>query len=403
MGSIEGPVIDPQRLAGHLRMVEGLDLAAVPRAGRAISQNRSPFVLLTVPGDAVPAAHQLTEDGAVVFPVHDPKDPEESQVKALIGKGREAVEVGVLPASGHPAVIELVRDQDQLGRGPVLETSRGADGHRTAPVSPHRSVELRIPHIRPPVRVPEKVPHISGIGQHRIPGRLGPADPVRRGGAPVTPEGAPGNVGAEVEIDHLVPSTGVRFPGGMDDLGHMVQPGPVKEEIVVPGTAVLDQAQARPDPAEAIPAGGVEVVAIPVPDVIPDAVTLAVLTRQDGAVGGGAPLAPGTCHAQDRIGRMLFQWMPGPDDTPPLLDQVIVHQELPGSRQVAQKRFLSGNRQRSWNQEEQKKNRNQPTSPETGHLRSVRCGCLDWIGFEPVVSHGGQEPPAGSPSLIRRA
>ena len=403
MGGIEGPVVDPQRLAGHLRMVEGLDLTAVPRARRAVGQNRGSLPLLAVPDDPVPAAHQLAEDGAVVLAVHDPKDPEESQVQTLVGKGGEAVEVGVLSAPGHPAVIELVRDQDQLGRGPVLETFRDADGHRTAPVSPHRSVEFRVAHVGPPVGIPEKVPHVSGIGQDRIPGSLGPVDPVRRGGSPVAPDGAPGNVGAKVEVDHLVASVGIRFPGRVDDLGHMVQPGPVKEEVVGAGAPVLDQTQAGPDPVEAIPAGGVEVVAVPVPDVVPDAVAVAVLSRQDGAVGGGAPLPPRPLHAQHGIGRMLLQRMPGSDDPPPLLNQVVVHQELPGSGQVAQKRFLSRKRQRSWNQEEQKRNRNQSKSPETGRLSSVRCGCLDWIGFEPAVSHGVQEAPAGSPYLTCRA
>ncbi len=77
-------------------------------------------------------------------------------------------------------------------------------------------------------------------------------DSVRRGGSPVAPDGTPGNVGAEVEIDHLVPSIGVRFPGSVDDLGHVVQPGPAKEEVVGPGPLVIDQAQARPDPMDAI-------------------------------------------------------------------------------------------------------------------------------------------------------
>ena len=47
---------------------------------------------------------------------------------------------------------------------------------------------------------------------------------------------------------------------------------------------------------------------------------------------------------------MFFEGMPGSDDTPLLLDQEIVHQELPGSRQVAEERILS----RKW-----KGNRNQ--------------------------------------------
>ena len=161
-------------------------------------------------------------------------------------------------------------------------------------------------------------------------------DPVGGGGSPVTPAGRPARARAEIEVDHLVSPARVRFPGSMDDLGHMVQPGPAIEEVVGPGTPVIDQTQARPNPANAILAGGVEVVAIPVPDVVPDAVSLTVLPRQDGAVGGGAPLSPGPFHAQYGIGRMLLQGMVGPDDTSLLLDQVVVHQELPGSGQVSQ-------------------------------------------------------------------
>ena len=138
MGCLEGAVVDPQLPADLQGMVEGLELAAVPRPRGTRSQHWNPIALLAFPGDSVPAAHQLTEDGTVVSAVHDPKDPEETEILALVRKGCEAVEVGMLSAPGHPAVIELVRNQDQLRRGPVLKPGRGADAHRAAPVSPHR-------------------------------------------------------------------------------------------------------------------------------------------------------------------------------------------------------------------------------------------------------------------------
>ena len=141
---------------------------------------------------------------------------------------------------------------------------------------------------------------------------------------------------AKVKVDQLVATLGILIPGGMNHLGHVVEPGTTKDKIVVLRSFVLDQSKTGLRPAYAIRAGGIEGVAAPIPDVVPHPVSFSVCAGQNSPVGYGSIFLPRPFRGEYRIARILLKRMVAPLYLDLLVDQIVIDKQLPGTLQITQ-------------------------------------------------------------------
>ena len=330
----EAGVVDPDLTVLHERTAGGVDHAAVEGVVAVVPVRRqlheAPAAHRALPLEPVPAGDQLGVHELGVGVV----DPEQAQVLAGVGKGRETVKLGV-------GRIIRIRIQDLLGIPPLDEIV----AHQTGDL-PDRSADGLVVEQEPTaVRVLGHRKRVAGrpTRHHRILRVVGPLLPVGREGhrdpATIHVMGLP--------IGQFVAPLRIRvrrvFQEGVGPTG------PLEEDVVFLGSPELHQPQIRFLPGEAVAGGGVAEVVFDVgpflgaDGVVPHLEELLFLIPDHGPGLEHQVALPGPIRLHHRVFPVLGRAIQGAPYPVRLRHQTIVHEEV-GSRSHLEGRrsLLSG-------------------------------------------------------------